>query len=649
MLRRLFKHKQAPALARIRRRQALVSVIIRRLSVIIVVLFLAGYAWMLSLPSPQLGRGTYIDENALQPGQVNTLWNWEEVHDADFYLEKLERLRDNNASSAERAEFFAREFRVMGISALTQSYTFDAITGVPSGINAYAAMTSPRQSGTEAIIVSASWLSRTGEGDGTLNLRGVATVLALAKYLKRYSLWAKDLVFVVSDGYMEGMHAFLSAYHGSVQTNLCADAVELSSGVVWTALNIDYPGHSFSHLGIFYEGLNGRLPNQDLINSVQRIAQSTAGVPIVLYDLAPLSDTLSLPTWIASLASKLSDAVSSLPGGRVYLSRAQNVGRHVSYQAFGRASGVHGLFHQFRIDAITIFAVPATGPHGFHAIGKVVESSLRTANNLLERLHASFFFYILTDSDQFLKIGNYLPSVILVSVALMFCGLREWSNAGWRRDGSFESSKENILSEKMAGDTQHSNAAPKAIRSDNWISRPRPVRHVISIMSTTHIIGGVLFFAINNRIFVHHTAFFSPVLSLLLASIPPVFAYIAASQDSVATDHAKPSVILRAFNLCVASTFISIMVVLNFSMAALYALVFGISLVHARPSHSVPVKFAKYAVYASLAAGWLVLCSDAVVRTVRDWEILSVWFLPVFCVVYVPLMLQAAIVVLLQP
>lgn len=34
------------------------------------------------------------------------------------------------------------------------------------------------------MVVSASWLSRTGHGDGTLNLRGVSTVLALAGFLK---------------------------------------------------------------------------------------------------------------------------------------------------------------------------------------------------------------------------------------------------------------------------------------------------------------------------------------------------------------------------------------------------------------------------------------------------------------------------------
>lgn len=33
-------------------------------------LFLVGYAWMLCIPLPQLESRIYIDENALQPGQV---------------------------------------------------------------------------------------------------------------------------------------------------------------------------------------------------------------------------------------------------------------------------------------------------------------------------------------------------------------------------------------------------------------------------------------------------------------------------------------------------------------------------------------------------------------------------------------------------
>jgi hypothetical protein len=86
------------------------------------------------------------------------------------------------------------------------------------------------------MVISASWLSRTGDGDGTLNLRGVSTVLALAAFLKRkllcsiydvrfqyfspptdHSYWAKDIVFIISDGYLDGMQAWLGAYHGSEQ------------------------------------------------------------------------------------------------------------------------------------------------------------------------------------------------------------------------------------------------------------------------------------------------------------------------------------------------------------------------------------------------------------------------------------------------
>ena len=34
--------------------------------------------------------------------------------------------------------------------------------------------------------------------------------------------------------------------------DLHAEPLMHSSGVIWTALNIDYPGHSFSHLGVFH-------------------------------------------------------------------------------------------------------------------------------------------------------------------------------------------------------------------------------------------------------------------------------------------------------------------------------------------------------------------------------------------------------------
>jgi hypothetical protein len=40
---------------------------------------------------------------------------------------------------------------------------------------------------------------------------------------------------------------FLSSFE-----DLEAEPLQISSGTIWTALNIDYPGHSFSHLGVFF-------------------------------------------------------------------------------------------------------------------------------------------------------------------------------------------------------------------------------------------------------------------------------------------------------------------------------------------------------------------------------------------------------------
>ncbi|KAJ7172278.1 Gaa1-like protein [Mycena filopes] len=507
-----------PNIAKIKRKQVLVAALRRRLHVIKLnqfrlALFLVGYLWMAAIPSPRLGRGTYIDENALGPGQVNTYWNWGDVANADRYLEQLEGLRDSNATSDQRANFLMTEFLKLGIPASTQNYVFTSSAGKVQGTNAYAVLSSPRTAGTEAMVISASWISRTGEGDGTLNLRGVSTVLALAKFLKKYSLWAKDLVFVISDNYVDGMQAWLSAYHGATQSNLRADELELASGVIWTALNIDYPGHSFSHLGIFHEGVNGRLPNQDLLNSFQYISKWTGGVPVLVYDHQDSPQT-EIPSWIPSAYHEEI---------RAYTYRSKNVFRHLGYQARGRGSGVHGLFHQFRIDAFTMFGLPAVGPHGFHAIGRIVESTLRTTNNLLERLHASFFFYILATPDRFLKIGSFLPSAVLISVAMMFGGLRMWSDCAWIPD----------LSEK------------KGTGETKWTQRSRPVIPVLGIMLSTHTFGVVLFSAITTSWFINNQTWY-----LLVATIPLCALLVRSPEASTA---APISQLLKALNLCLTS------------------------------------------------------------------------------------------------
>ena len=97
------------------------------------------------------------------------------------------------------------------------------------------------------------------------------------------------------------------------------------------------------------EGINGRLPNQDLHNSFRVISEWTGGVPVVLYDHLDPRDNLwreaelsIIPTWVPK-------SIKELPFIKEYAYLAKNIMRHVGYQARGRASGVHGLLHRFVI------------------------------------------------------------------------------------------------------------------------------------------------------------------------------------------------------------------------------------------------------------------------------------------------------------
>jgi len=253
-----------------------------------ILLLVVGYVWILCLPLKELSRGIYIDENALQPGgvclisfcsplpflthirirythtgtgetcseQIRTSPNWRDCaitmrpalsecrpfHDYCCYssspgVQNISAFNSKNygypllskitASTQETAYVLTSFGYKSRVCNLRQPI---------SGSNAYGILSSPRYSGAEATVISASWLSSIGDGDATLNLRGVATVLSLAAFLNRqsqhttlwytrltppseYSLWSKDLIFVISDGYMEGMQAWASAYHGHAQSS----------------------------------------------------------------------------------------------------------------------------------------------------------------------------------------------------------------------------------------------------------------------------------------------------------------------------------------------------------------------------------------------------------------------------------------------
>ncbi|GAA5985963.1 hypothetical protein JCM5350_007822 [Sporobolomyces pararoseus] len=404
------------------RRNKIVSRLITFAPHLRTLLFIAGLCYTLALPLTELGRKHYISENALQPAQVNTYWSWADVHVADLFDNDVTKWSKPEVSVEQRTKFIQSAFEKLGYASARQRYSFELSSNSSvGGINTYAILPAPKTDGSEALVLSASWLSRARDEEGRrrINNRGVATVLALANYMKKYSMWSKDIIFLITDGHVEGTQAWLDSYHGYSQSNLEAERLSLTTGPIWAALNLDYPHHSFSEVGIHYGGANGQLPNLDFINSASRILRHV-GISTILRSptVAPSSFLNRLPSFIARS-----------PQLHKYFNAAYNLFSQLVIGADGRIQAPEGCYGKYRIDAITWFAIPAEGPHGFHSIGHAVESTFRSLNNLLERFHQSFFLYIMTSIDSFIAVGSYLAAPILIGAALTIQGLISWSDS----------------------------------------------------------------------------------------------------------------------------------------------------------------------------------------------------------------------------
>lgn len=79
------------------------------------------------------------------------------------------------------------------------------------------------------------------------------------------------------------------------------------------------------------------------------------------------------------------------------------------------------------------------------ALLKIVEGISRSLNNLLERFHQSFFFYVIISSDRFISIGDYMPSIGLMAGSLLIKSFLLWliSNKSVDEDVTPQKEKEN--------------------------------------------------------------------------------------------------------------------------------------------------------------------------------------------------------------
>lgn len=378
---------------------------------------------------------------------------------------------DKDEPIGRRAAFLTSELRSLGMTPYNQSYTFTLpaskrshstrnMPRVLTGINTYARWSAARGDGREALVICAPWRSQWDGSDdpdaeredqtnrkklameGSMgdyersqirrpNVRGVSTVLSLARFLIGHSHWSKDLIFVFGDGHLDGMQAWTSTYFANEQSNLHADRIQGAGALVWNAMAFDYPSDSFSSIVVRHEGLDGQLPNLDVINTLTRVAERINGVPIELSE--SLVPPRSYQRRLGPLGALLEEHLwNDREGEAKYMGGLLNVFGQLRNLVVGHPTGVHGLFHRFHIDAITLFAKPASGPYGFWHMGRMAESMTRSFSNLLERLHHSQFFYLMTSTQLFIEVAKCIAVAALLGAAMTIRGISIWLDEGRR-------------------------------------------------------------------------------------------------------------------------------------------------------------------------------------------------------------------------
>mgnify|MGYP001031277329 CR=1 FL=1 len=362
---------------------------IKLLPVISFVVAVSSVLWLAWLPLDGNYRNVYISENALMPSQVMSYFReseWNIVRGYRTEVSAMESLAIDGRNAI--IESWFRDF------GLVTEYHQNGKTND----TLYAVMHAPRGDDTEAMVLATPWIT----SDGEYNEGGMALTVALARYFSRMSIWSKNIVIVIPETGHLPLRSWVDAYHTSL---------EITAGSIDAAIVMEYGknGDYFDYFEMIYEGLNGQLPNLDLLNTASLIAyhenihcsiQNTKG------------DQLSKNTYFTRLAVLVKGIAKLALAG------------------LNRNTPGCEAFSGWQIQAVTIRARGNLGPNDVTQFGRIVDSTFRSVNNLLEKFHQSFFFYLLMNPRNFVSIGTYLPAAVLVTVSFALSSLGCLLNSG---------------------------------------------------------------------------------------------------------------------------------------------------------------------------------------------------------------------------
>ncbi|KAI1424249.1 Gaa1-like protein [Xylaria sp. FL1777] len=493
-----------------------------------------GVVWLLLLPLDDYSRRTYISENALLPGQVHTYFGGSDQNVFRAYRHEVDALKEK--TNIEINDELETIFKGIGLKVGRQNYTYHSAGNTYAGENAYAILQAPRGDATEAIVLVAAWKNVNGE----FNRNGVALALTLARYFKRWSLWSKDIILVVPPDSRAAIQAWVDAYHDA-HDSLSVASLPIKSGLLQGAVAIDYPHEGrFEGVHIVYDGVNGQLPNLDLINSVNNIANGQMGMHSFIQERFGHSDR--------------------------YNDRLGTMLRGMMNQGLGHAVGPHSSFIPYHVDAVTLQPV-GNGWHDEMGLGRLVEGTFRSLNNLLEHLHQSFFFYLLIHKDRFVSIGTYLPSAMLIAVNFTIMAILMWVKSG-SGDGVSGHAESSAVTSTEPIDGKEEVATVKPLVP---ATVERELYLPLGIVIACHFLGAIPLFIFNHTPS-HFLAPFFLAFSIFNVVFPSLISNLVNS-TSARPLTLQQLYLLKSFSLLLLGMFLSSLATLNFSLAFLVGLI----------------------------------------------------------------------------
>ncbi|CAN7140712.1 unnamed protein product [Brassica rapa subsp. narinosa] len=426
-----------------------------------VVFSAAGVMALLLLPL--LAKNTYISENALMPGSARSMLSHRDVSDGSKLVNDIKSFRLNHEGQGVEVQRLIGNYMLeMGAEVSYQkfqpegnhfhplhffsgpaSYTnLGNVSCAAYGVNVAGIIRAPRGDGKESIVLVTPYDFLNGGDYEALSL-GIAS--SLFSLLARVTWLSKDIIWLVADsryGDYRPVAAWLTEYHTpSFEVSDLSKCDELNpsdsfrrAGTVAAALVVKVDGRSERFedtLSIYAEASNGQMPNLDLINVVNYLAVHRQGFYVKVEKVVSLLSSSWLKTVgeifeaVGKVARSLNpDWKFGIPAAD-YLEGSATLASSLYSQALGIPTGPHGAFRDYQVDAITLKVSPRFPPdskgrqHEFCLRGaQLLEGTIRSVNNLLEKFHQSFFLYLLTSPGKFISVGVYMIAFALLVAPL---------------------------------------------------------------------------------------------------------------------------------------------------------------------------------------------------------------------------------------